>query len=95
MLARNHYRGDLRDRFGHDCSVTADPSEGRPEEDERGGPLAWLSSRAGLVILVVIGAIVGLRLVSRWLKWLLLAVVVGAAIYLIKSRPGDDESREG
>jgi uncharacterized membrane protein YfcA len=54
------------------------------------GPLAWLSKRAGLVILVVLGAIVALRLMSSWLKWLLIAVVVGAAFYLIKSRSSDD-----
>ena len=72
--------------------MTTDSGEGR-DEDERGGPLMWLSTRAGLVILVVLGAIIGLRLVSRWLKWLLLAVVVGAVIYLIKSRPrGEDNA---
>jgi uncharacterized membrane protein YfcA len=68
------------------------------DNDEAGGssegPLAWLSKRAGLVILVVLGAIVALRLMSSWLKWLLIAVVVGAAFYLIKSRssetPADD-----
>jgi uncharacterized membrane protein YfcA len=53
-----------------------------------GGPLAWLSKRAGLVILVVIGAIVALRLMSSWIKWLLIAVVVGAVFYLVKSRTG-------
>lgn len=54
------------------------------------GPLAWLSKRAGLVILVVIGAIVALRLMSSWIKWLLIAVVVGAVFYLVKGRSGDN-----
>ncbi|PRP91804.1 hypothetical protein ENSA5_52410 [Enhygromyxa salina] len=61
---------------------------------ESEGPLAWLSKRAGLVVLVVIAAIVALRLMSSWLKWLLIAMVVGAVYYLITSRP-DDESSQG
>ncbi|KIG15399.1 hypothetical protein DB30_05595 [Enhygromyxa salina] len=54
------------------------------------GPLAWLSKRAGLVILVIIGAIVGLRLMSSWIKWLLIAMVVGALFYLVKSATGSE-----
>ncbi|PRQ07994.1 hypothetical protein [Enhygromyxa salina] len=59
-----------------------------------GGPLAWLSKRAGLVILVIIGAIVGLRLMSSWIKWLLIAMVVGALVYLVKSAMGDESSSD-
>lgn len=70
------------------CSVTD------PGEEESKGPLVWLSTRAGLVILVILGAIVGLRLMSRWIKWLLIAVVVGAVIYLVKSRSSDESSDE-
>ena len=74
--------------------VTADPGEGRSDETE--GSLAWLSKRAGLVILVVLATIVGLRLVSKWLKWLLIAVAVGALFYLVmgRSSESDEQSNE-
>lgn len=48
------------------------------------GPWAWLSNRAGLIILVVIATIVAVRLMSSWIKWLLIATVVGAVVYLVK-----------
>jgi uncharacterized membrane protein YfcA len=48
------------------------------------GPWAWLSNRAGLIILVVLGAIVGLRLMSSWIKWMLIAMVVAATVYLVR-----------
>jgi hypothetical protein len=50
----------------------------------RKGPWAWLSDRAGLIILVVIGAIVGLRLMSSWIKWMLILMVGAALVYLVK-----------
>lgn len=65
------------------------------DETASEGPLTWLSKRAGLVILVIIGAIVALRLMSSWIKWLLIAVVVGAVFYLIKSRSGDETEADG
>jgi hypothetical protein len=43
-----------------------------------------LSNRAGLIILVVIAAIVALRLMSSWIKWMLIAMVVAALVYLVK-----------
>lgn len=63
-------------------------------EAESEGPLAWLSKRAGLVVLVVIAAIVALRLMSSWIKWLLIAMVVGAVFYLVKSRSSDESEHE-
>jgi O-antigen ligase len=48
------------------------------------GPGAWLSNRAGLIILVVIAAIVALKLMSSWIKWMLIAMVVAAIVYLVK-----------
>ncbi len=55
------------------------------EDEGKGkGVGAWLGDRAGLIILVVIAAVVGLRLMSSWIKWLLIAMVVGAAYYLVK-----------
>lgn len=45
----------------------------------------WLGKRAGLLILVVIAAVVGLRLMSSWIKWMLIAMVAAAVVYLIKS----------
>lgn len=59
-----------------------------PEQDDKPTKKAawagWLSNRAGLVILVVLGAIVALRLMSSWIKWLLIAIVVAAVVYLVK-----------
>lgn len=52
----------------------------KPEAD---ATVAWLSKRAGLIILVVLALIVGLRLMSSWIKWMLLALVVAAVVYLI------------
>lgn len=54
------------------------------DDDEAKGPWAWLSNRAGLIILVVIAAIVGIKLMSSWIKWILIAMVVAAVIYLVK-----------
>ena len=48
------------------------------------GPWAWLSNRAGLIILVVIAAIVAIKLMSSWIKWMLIAMVVAAIVYLVK-----------
>jgi membrane protein implicated in regulation of membrane protease activity len=45
----------------------------------------WLGKRAGLLILIVIAAIIGLRLMSSWIKWMLIAMVAAAVVYLIKS----------
>jgi uncharacterized membrane protein YfcA len=64
------------------------------EVEQRDGPLAWLSKRVGLVVLVVIGAIVALRLMASWIKWLLIAVVIGALFYLFASRPSAESERE-
>ena len=57
------------------------------------GPWAWLSNRAGLIILVVLGAIFGLRLMSSWIKWMLIAMVAAAIFYLVKGalRSGSDK----
>lgn len=60
------------------------------------GPGAWLRSRAGLIILVVIFAVVALRLMSSWIKWTLIAIVGAAIYYLIKGalrRASDDSER--
>jgi uncharacterized membrane protein YfcA len=48
------------------------------------GPWTWLSNRAGLIILVALGAIVAVRLMSSWIKWMLIAMVVAAIVYLVK-----------
>lgn len=48
------------------------------------GARTWLTNRAGLIILVVIAAIVGLKLMASWLKWMLLAMVVAAIVYLVR-----------
>ncbi|HLT37297.1 MAG TPA: hypothetical protein VK034_13480 [Enhygromyxa sp.] len=53
-------------------------------ERETNHAVAWLGKRAGLIILVVLAAIVGLRLMSSWIKWMLIAMVVAAVIYLVK-----------
>jgi hypothetical protein len=55
------------------------------EQPDPNSAIEWLGKRAGLLILVVIGAIVGLRLMSSWIKWMLIAMVVAAIVYLIKS----------
>ena len=83
-------RGDRSERIGHDPAVAGNEDEAGSDE----GPLAWLSKRAGLVILAVIGTIVALRLMSSWIKWFLIAVVIGAVFYLISSRGGDQSSGE-
>lgn len=59
------------------------------DEDKAGqpgasGPWAWLSNRAGLIILIVIAAIVGLKLMSSWIKWMLIAMVIAAIVYLVR-----------
>ncbi|MFO7565339.1 MAG: hypothetical protein R6X02_22035 [Enhygromyxa sp.] len=57
-----------------------------PKTDPEANSAAqWLGKRAGLIILVVLGAIVGLRLMSSWIKWTLIAMVVVALVYLINS----------
>jgi len=48
------------------------------------GPWAWLSNRAGLIILIVIAAIVGIKLMSSWIKWMLIAMVIAAIVYLVR-----------
>jgi hypothetical protein len=48
------------------------------------GLWAWLTNRAGLIILVVLAAIVGFKLTSSLIKWMLIAVVIGATVYLVK-----------
>jgi O-antigen ligase len=75
-----------------------------PTEDERptnqpkrAGPWAFLSNRAGLIILVVLAAIVAVRLMSSWIKWMLIAVVIAAVVYLVKGvlrRSSDGTKRE-
>jgi O-antigen ligase len=54
------------------------------DEAEPSGPWAWLSNRAGLIILVVIAAIVGIKLMSSWIKWMLIAMVIAAVVYLVR-----------
>jgi hypothetical protein len=53
-----------------------------------------LSKRAGILILVAILSIVALRLMSSWLRWLLIAVVAGALFHLLKSRPWDPSKKK-
>lgn len=80
--------------MGHAFAVAehSGEGEGRDQDEHAAGPLAWLGARAYLTILVALALIIGWRLVSSWLEWLLIAVAVGAVIYLIKRRP-DDEPR--
>lgn len=61
-----------------------DTDETPKSKPKSSGPWAFLSNRAGLIILVVIAAIVGLRLMSSWIKWMLIAMVIGAVVYLVK-----------
>lgn len=62
----------------------AEPEDKSTSKPESSGPWAFLSNRAGLIILIVIAAIVGLRLMSSWIKWMLIAMVIGAVVYLVK-----------
>ena len=64
--------------------MATDDDKTPTRESQANGAVAWLSSRAGLIILVVIAAIVGLRLMSSWIKWMLIAMVIVAVVYLIK-----------
>lgn len=84
--------------WGTIFAMADDSGERRSSGDEQAGPLAWLSKRAGLIILVVIGAIVAARLMASWIKWLLVAVVATAVLYLWKSlrksRSDSDPGRE-
>jgi hypothetical protein len=57
------------------------------------GPWAWLGKRAGLIILVVIGAIVGLKLMASWIKWMLIAMVIFAIVYLVKGALGSADGQ--
>ena len=63
------------------------PSDDRPRAELS----TWLSKRAGLVILVVIAVIVAMRLMSSWLRWLMIAIVAGAIFHVVKSRLSDGD----
>lgn len=74
---------------------TDDPTQAtQPKQPSSVG--TWLSNRAGLIILIVLGAIVALRLMSSWIKWMLIAMVGAAIFYLVKgalrraSEPSND-----
>lgn len=77
----------------HHRRVADDAGEQR-ELEQQAGPLAWLSKRIGLVVLVILAVIVAVRLVASWIKWLLIAVVIGALVYLFVSRPSAESERE-
>jgi hypothetical protein len=81
---------DLGRAIRHDRAMSDDADQPSPEPSKP--PTASLASRAGLIILVVLGALVALRLVRSWLKWMLIAVVIGAVVYLVKTRanPSND-----
>jgi hypothetical protein len=76
--------GDLPARIRQDRAMPTDDENPNKQPDPNSA-VEWLGKRAGLLILVVIGAIVGLRLMSSWIKWMLIAVVVAAIVYLVKS----------
>lgn len=59
-------------------------ADGARKLSSRRSATEFLSNRAGLIILVVLAAIVGLRLMSSWIKWMLIAIVVAAIVYLVK-----------
>ena len=73
-------------RMANDEQRSEPPSE-PPSE-------SWLSKRAGLLILVVLGAIVLWRLMATWLHWLLFAVLAGAVVTFAKRWLGGRESDE-
>jgi hypothetical protein len=63
---------------------TDDPTQATKPKPPSPSPGSWLRNRAGLIILVILGAIVGLRLMSSWIKWMLIAMVGAAIVYLVK-----------
>ena len=85
---RNFYRGDLSALIGQHWAVSDDPS------DERRGLLARFGVRTYLILLIVVAVLIGVRLVSKWLKWLLIGVAVSAVVYLIMSARSKADSRD-
>jgi len=73
---------------------TDDPTQTTKPKPASAG--SWLSNRAGLIILVILGAIVGLRLMSSWIKWMLILMVGAAIVYLVKGalRRGSEQSKD-
>ena len=62
--------------------------------DERRGLFARFGARTYLILLIVIAVLIGVRLVSKWLKWLLIGVAVSAVVYLVMSARSSADNRD-